>query len=281
MASDPTNDPSIPDAIEVVRAGFPRGDFRAAIFDFDGTLSLLRRNWQDIMIPMMVETLAETGTPETRDALYRHVEDFVMRLNGRQTIYQMIQLADEVTQRGGQPLEPVEYKRRYHERLWKEVSVRINRVRDGRVAREDATVSGSQQLLERLQSAGLPLYLASGTDLSYVRDEVGVLGLDEYFGTHVYGALDDYKRFSKAKIIEQMIYDAGVEGRQLVAFGDGFVEIEEIKRVGGLAIGVASDENHGQGMNAWKRRRLIQAGADIIIGDYRPLDALMELIGIP
>ena len=40
-----------------------------------------------------------------------------MRLNGRQTIYQMIQLADEVTQRGGTPLEPLAYKHRYHDRL--------------------------------------------------------------------------------------------------------------------------------------------------------------------
>ena len=46
--------------IEVVNDRFPRGEFRAAILDFDGTLSLLRRNWQDVMIPMMVDLLAAT-----------------------------------------------------------------------------------------------------------------------------------------------------------------------------------------------------------------------------
>ena len=78
---------------------FPRGAFRAAIFDFDGTLSLLRRNWQDVMIPMMVDILRATGTSESREALTQHVEEYVMRLNGKQTIYQMIQLADEVRAR--------------------------------------------------------------------------------------------------------------------------------------------------------------------------------------
>ncbi len=58
--SNPTNQ------VEIVSASFPRGGFRAAIFDFDGTLSLLRRNWQDVMIPMMVDILQATGTPETR-----------------------------------------------------------------------------------------------------------------------------------------------------------------------------------------------------------------------
>ena len=42
-------------AIEIIRPDFPRGNFRAVLFDFDGTLSLIRRNWQDVMIPMMVE----------------------------------------------------------------------------------------------------------------------------------------------------------------------------------------------------------------------------------
>lgn len=46
---------------EIIHPDHPRGDFRAAIFDFDGTLSLLRRNWTEVMIPMMVRILQETG----------------------------------------------------------------------------------------------------------------------------------------------------------------------------------------------------------------------------
>ncbi len=271
-------DPTSVAAVEIIRSDFPRGGFRAAIFDFDGTLSLLRRNWQDVMIPMMVDVLAETGTAESRDELSRCVEEFVMRLNGKQTIYQMIQLAEEVRNRGGKSLEPLQYKRQYHELLWREVGGRVASVERVLVPPDDMTVPGARCALQRLSELGLTLYLGSGTDLGYVRNELAVLGLDRFFGEHVYGALDDYQKFSKAILIERIIRETGLTGSQLVGFGDGFVEIEEIKRVGGLAIGVASNEDTRDGINDWKRRRLIDAGADIIIGDYRCLDRLLRLI---
>src|SRR6266851_9026009 len=105
------------DEIEIVRPDLPRGRFRGVLFDFDGTLSLIREGWPQVMIPMMVSILRETVTGETDAQLHAAVEEFVMRLNGRQTIYQMIQLAEEVTKRGGTPLPPIAYKRRYHDLL--------------------------------------------------------------------------------------------------------------------------------------------------------------------
>jgi phosphoglycolate phosphatase-like HAD superfamily hydrolase len=202
-----------------------------------------------------------------------------MRLNGKQTIYQMIQLAEEISQRGGTPKTPLEYKHQYHDRLWQQVEGRVEGVRSGRVPAEEMTVPASAALLAALRERGLELFLASGTDLKYVRDEVSVLGLADYFGRHIYGALDDYKKFSKAMIIEQMIRDAGVPGKQIVGFGDGYVEIEEVKKVGGLAIGVASNEETRSGINDWKRQRLIRAGADMIVGDYQQIEQLLALIG--
>ncbi len=268
------------DTIEVLRPDFPRGEFRAVMFDFDGTLSLVRRNWQAVMIPMMVDVLTATGTAESREQLHEHVEEFVMRLNGKQTIYQMIQLAEEVKARGAAPRDPLEYKHQYHDLLWEQVGTRIAALREKRVAPDEMTVPGSRRLLEQLRERGLKLYLASGTDLKYVRDEVAVLGLTEFFGEHIYGALDDYRSFSKAMIIEHIIRDMNVGPHQLLAFGDGFVEIEETRRAGGVAVGVASDEETRQGINAWKRERLIRAGADIIIGDYRQQDELLALLGL-
>src|SRR5690606_23779954 len=270
-----------PSEIEIVNPHYARGPFRAAIFDFDGTLSLLRRNWQDVMIPMMVDELAATGTPETRDDLRKAVEEFVMRLNGRQTIYQMIQLAEEIARRGGTPLDPLTYKRRYHDLLWREVGARGEAGKTGAVPAEAMTVPGSRELLTYLRDRGVTLYLASGTDLNYVEDELNTLGLAEFFGPHVYGALDDYKKFSKAMVIARIIEETGVRGHELLGFGDGFVEIEEVKKVGGLAVGVASNETTRQGINAWKRERLIRAGAELIIGDYRQLDSLMAEINLP
>ena len=40
-----------------------------------------------------------------------------MRLNGKQTIYQMIQLAERIKERGGTPREPLWYKHEYLRRL--------------------------------------------------------------------------------------------------------------------------------------------------------------------
>src|SRR5207248_1527628 len=83
-------------------------------------------------------------------------------------------------------------------------------------------------------------------------------------GGHVYGALDDYKSFSKQMVIERILRGHGLGGHELLGFGDGFVEVEEVKKVGGVAVAVASDEVRRQGVNGWKRDRLVRAGADVV-----------------
>ena len=76
----------------------------------------------------------------------------------------------------------------------------------------------------------------------------------------------------------RILRDNHLRGEELIGFGDGFVEIEEIKRVGGVAIAVASDEANRRGIHAWKRDRLVRAGADVVIGDYRCREALLGLL---
>src|SRR5438093_10831090 len=104
--------------IELLRDDLPRGRVRSVLFDFDGTLSVIREGWQDVMVPFMVEELMRTPAHEPEEALFGVVREYVDRLTGRQTIYQMIQLAEEVRQRGGEPQEPLAYKKLYHDRLW-------------------------------------------------------------------------------------------------------------------------------------------------------------------
>ncbi len=264
--------------IEIVRPDFARGRFRFVLFDFDGTLSLIREGWPQVMIPMMVEVLRATGTSEDDITLTTHVEDFVMRLNGRQTIYQMMQLAEEVQKRGAKPLEPLTYKHEYHNRLMKRIQGRLDGLASAQAKPDDWTVPGSHAMLARLKERGLTLYLASGTDVAFVRHEVGLLGLAPFFGELIYGALDDYQNFSKRMIIERILNENNLRGDELLGFGDGFVEIEEVKRVGGVAVAVASDEVNRQGIHAWKRDRLVNAGADLVIGDYRHVDWLIEYL---
>ncbi|MGB9588804.1 MAG: HAD family hydrolase, partial [Armatimonadota bacterium] len=133
--------------------------------------------------------------------------------------------------------------------------------------------------LKALHDRGLHLYLASGTDEFYVREEARLLNLTPYFGDHIYGAIDDYKTFSKAIVIERILQENEIDGAYLLGFGDGYVEIDNIKSVGGAAIGVASDEAGRTGNpDLWKRNRLIGVGADIIIPDYRQYTALIDYL---
>src|SRR5437764_8305807 len=103
--------------VETIHPGAAAPDARVAIFDFDGTLSLIRTGWMNVMVPMMIEILAELRTGETNDQLRTVVEDFVWRLTGKETLYQMIELANQVALRGGTPLDPLRYKRLYLDRL--------------------------------------------------------------------------------------------------------------------------------------------------------------------
>ncbi len=262
--------------IEVLRADLPRGRFRFVLFDFDGTLSLIREGWPQVMIPMMVEILRETGTSESDTELTAVVEEFVMQLNGKQTIYQMMQLAEEVHRRGGTPLDPLVYKHRYHDLLMARIRGRLAALESGAARPEDWTVPESHALLENLRRRGMTLYLASGTDLKFVRHEAALLGLTDYFGEHIYGALDDYRRFSKQMVIGRILRENNLHGEELLGFGDGFVEIEEIKRAGGVAVAVASDEVNRRGVHAWKRDRLVRAGADVVIPEYRRQERLID-----
>ena len=133
-------------------------------------------------------------------------------------------------------------------------------------------------MLQTFADRQVPLFLATGTDLHHVRRELPAIGLDGFFGPHVYGPVADNDGFSKGKILDMVMDELSLPGEQLVGFGDGVVEIEELKRRGALAIGVASDEVRRAGVNQWKREQLLRAGADIIIADYRPLTEILEIL---
>jgi phosphoglycolate phosphatase-like HAD superfamily hydrolase len=261
--------------IELVHPDIPRGHVRYALFDFDGTLSLIREGWQSVMIPMMVEILMQTPRHESEDELRAVVTEFVERLTGEQTIYQMIRLADEVARRGRQPAAPQEYKRQYHARLWARIGGRVAALKSGRIAPDEMLVPGALEFLKALRARGVTCYLASGTDEPFVCDEAAALGIAGYFAG-IYGARDDYLRATKKAVIEQIMRGHGLSGVEFVAFGDGHVEIENAKSVGGLAVGVASSEAERRGVNRWKRERLIGAGADVIVPDFREGDVLIQ-----
>ena len=255
------------------------GNIRHAVFDFDGTISMIRDGWQNVMVPMMVDVLlAETPTTEGREALERIVVEFVDGLTGKQTIYQMLQLCEEVKKRGGEPKAPLDYKDLYNSLLLPIVNERIARLERGEIQGEALRLHKSLECLQNLREQGVKLYLASGTDIEFVQHEADLLGVVPYFDGGIFGALREYKNFSKAMVIQKILTDFNLKGSELLIVGDGYVEIENAKAVGAIAVGVASVENNRYNMNADKRNRLIRAGADILIPDFREGEQLVTYL---
>ena len=261
--------------VEQLRPGVSAKNARICIFDFDGTVSLIRSGWMDVMVPMMVEILLALKSGESESQLRAVVEDFVWRLTGEQTIYQMIELARQVRERGGEPLDPLAYKKMYLDRLQDRIHGRLAELRAGNVPPEKYLVPGTRELIEALRARGLALYLASGTDQEYMREEASLLDIARYFDG-VYGALDDYRSFSKKILIAKLLAAPGVSGDQFLGFGDGYVEIENVKQAGGVAVGVATDEPECREVDPWKRQRLAGVGADFIVPNFLCRDELLH-----
>ena len=261
--------------MELIRPG-KVGHFRYAVLDFDGTLSLVREGWQQIMVPYFTAELCQTpeGRKMPRQQLELRAKEFITLLTGKQTIYQCIRLAEEITALGGTPLDPQAYKDEYHRRLLDRIDGRLKGLASGQIDPETLTVPGSYDLLKMLLRHGVTPYLASGTDEMYVLEEARLLGVDRYFGPHIYGAQREYQTFSKKMVIDRIIRENHLAGDELLGFGDGYVEIENVREAGGFAVGVASNESDRQGIDEWKRERLIRAGAHIIIPDYREIEEL-------
>lgn len=263
--------------MEVVN--YPKRDakFQYALFDFDGTVSLIREGWQEIMIPYFIEVLKETPEAESDEEIQEIVTTFVDKLTGKQTIFQCMKLKEEVEKRGGKAENPGVYKKEYLRRLMVHIHDRLEELRAGGDP-EKYLVPGSLSLIQKLKEKGYYLYLASGTDEEDVLEEARLLGLDKYFGKEIHGAHADQTECSKEMVIREILQTQGLTGEELVSFGDGFVEIELVKNIGGYPIGVATDEIRKKGINERKRKRLLEAGAEVIIPDFEESDKLVEFL---
>ncbi|MCL2814019.1 MAG: SIS domain-containing protein [Oscillospiraceae bacterium] len=251
--------------------------FRSALFDFDGTLSLIREGWQQIMIPYFCELLE--ACPEKGGDIEFCVTEFVDKLTGKQTIFQCMQVAEEIKKRGGSPEEPMVYKTEYLRRLHEKIKDRKLGLKSGAISPGQMLVPGSIELLKKLKDAGLFVYCASGTDNDAVLEEAKLLGLDEYFGENIYGALDEHATdCTKELVIGRILSSNRITGEELISFGDGYVEIELIANIGGYSVAVATDEKKRAGINEWKRNRLISAGASAVIPDFAEAGKIMDLV---
>jgi phosphoglycolate phosphatase-like HAD superfamily hydrolase len=225
------------------------------MFDFDGTVALVRAGWMPLMLDMMMETLGPLGPDH--QALRNEAEAYVARFTGKDTVHQMSAFADHVRRLGGVPFSAERYKTEFLEGL--------EHSRSARLAHPEAlVVPGTCELLEALRARGLQVYLASGSAHDDVVYEARLLGIAPLFDG-IYGSAPE--SLTKAELLRR-IMDAGVEGAEILTFGDGRVEIEETKAVGGLTVGVATDEEACLEVDVKKRGWLIEAGADYIVPNF-------------
>ena len=253
------------------------GNTRHTLFDFDGTLSVMREGWEGVMLPVMLESIC--GNRNVPPEIENEVKDYIDRSTGILTIHQMEWLSKTVHKYGyEQPLNATEYKAIYLNRLMIRVRERINLVKNGQVSPERMILAGGQQFVEDLWKHGVTLYLASGTDHEDMLSEATILGLAQYFTGRVYGALDKSESNGKERVIQRILDENNLAGDELLVVGDGPVEIRAAKLRGAITLGVASDEIARSGWNPNKIQRLITAGVDLLIPDFTHHSELLALL---
>ncbi len=264
------------------------GKVKHILFDNDGTLSTLRQGWEEVMEPVMVKAILgdhyETADLATLEKVRGEVRRYIDASTGIQTILQMEALVEMVKEAGYVPEEKIldkfGYKKIYNDALMEVVNRRLDKLHRGELEREDYLMKGALPFLRALREAGMVLYLASGTDEEDVIREATELGLAEYFNGGIYGSKNDIRKYSKKMVVDRIIREHGLEGDELLVFGDGPVEVREVMQAGGIAVGVASDEVRRYGLNPSKRTRLIRAGAHMIIPDFSQWKKVLEVMKI-
>ena len=218
------------------------------IFDNDGVLV----DSEPIACQVLADLLTRSGLPTTfDDVVSNYLGGSLKRTRG---------LAE---QRLGEKLDAT-FERDFHRELF------------DRYPFELSPVQGIKEAVHGLSAAeGLATCVASSGTHERIRQSLSVVGLIEFFDGRIHGAVDDYRSFSKQMVIERILDENNVDGARLIGFGDGYVEIDNVKSSGGVAVAVASDESKRSGKaDTWKRERLIGVGADVVIPDFREFDAL-------
>lgn len=254
--------------MKIINPSTHLGQVRYALFDFDGTISVIRRGWENVMIPMMVDEIC--GEHPLTSEIQRKVEAYVDKSTGILTIKQMQWLVQTVRENAlnKKVQTAYEYKKQYNERLLHPVRKRLQALDGSQVAQDGLMIQGTRLFLQELKSRGVQLYLVSGTDHPYVMEEVHVLGINSFFKPHIYGAMDSKPDFTKGHIIGSIIRDNNLHGSEFVVFGDGPVEIYHAKANGAIAMGVAAVEATRNEFDIRKVQRLRHAGADLIISEF-------------
>ncbi len=254
--------------------------FRFALFDFDGTVSLIRANWREIMLPYFTDVLEKAAPEKNRKELELRAAAIVDGLTVKQTIFQCIELDREVQLLGGEHVDPEVYKQGFLDRMEERVIRCRKGLSEGSLREADWLVPGVKEWIRTLESRGIRCCLASGTDEGHVRLEARLLGVEQLFSGGIYGARPEQTGGVKEELLSRLIRTGEIDGRTVLCFGDGPSELAAAKNIGGYAVGVAFDEKRKFATDMRKRELLLNAGADMIIPDFTDSETLVNLLRV-
>ena len=255
----------------------PRPRATHVVFDFDGTLSWLRHGWTEVA-QSVIGARFPLREGETTSDIRAHLFREMFRFNGRPTPLFTKEMAAQIRQRGGQA-DANELLETFLQPLNANAHERYAQLRNGTATPDDFIVHGGRALLELLAARGLRIIILSGNPHDQITAEAEMLGLTGFCNGHVYGHIDA-NSFTKQAVLEKLMAEESFTGEEFIMFGDGAAEIEATRNLGGLPIAVCSDEHqNGSGrIDENKRAVLLEAGANVVIADYREPNTLLNLI---
>jgi beta-phosphoglucomutase-like phosphatase (HAD superfamily) len=218
------------------------------------------------------------------------VRQFIEQSTGIQTIAQMDALVGMIADFNlvdlAERLDAWGYKQVYNDSLMEMVNDRLRRLDRGELAASDFIMKGAIEFLHALRAAGVKLYLVSGTDEADTIREASILGYAGLFDGGIYGAKPASRADTKEGIIRALLDEvAGTTdpvtsrmSHNCLVTGDGPVEIRLGRKYGALPLGVASNEERRFGLNSVKRKRLIRAGASLVIPDFSQYQKLATFL---
>lgn len=230
---------------------------------------------------MMLETFAPylpSGESFEDGKVRARLLELILSLNGKPSIQQMEMFQKYAEERGSHTPEPEEMRVEFQACLDRHIRSRADKIASGQLDRDAYVVAGARPLLGFLYKSGVKLYVLSSTIEHRVREEAELLGLSSFFEGRIHGSPANPEGFTKRAVFERILGEQKISGAQLLAFGDGPVEIRDAKALGGIAIAVCTDEDvNGSGLSdPFKLQQLTAAGADVAIPDFLNAVELIE-----
>lgn len=125
---------------------------------------------------------------------------------------------------------------------------------------------GAKELLDYLRAEGVPMCLASASEMKHIMIAAEGCGLADYFD-HILSCNDIGCSKDKPDIYLLALEKLGLTKDEVVVVEDSYVALETAKSIGIFTVGVFDENNYGQD-------RLSRA-ADIYLGKGEPLSLLI------